>query len=108
MILEELFNKYGSDKGSCFTTWSPDIHHYYRLYSMIFDPIRKDVKSLLELGVALGSSIKAFREYFTNAEIWGVDTFDWAALEQFEKNDILSNLNKTYIIETLCRIVANN
>ena len=73
MDIQDLFIKHRTDKGGVKVEWSPDIHYYYRVYSIIFNPIKFDVTKLLELGVAYGSSLKAYREFFPNAEIWGID-----------------------------------
>lgn len=46
-------------------------HQYSRFYSPLFEPIRNDSFSLLEVGV--GASLRGWREYFPNANIVGVD-----------------------------------
>ena len=49
-------------------------HHYVKkVYPTYFEPIRYGVKTILEIGVAGGGSIKAWNDYFPNAEIVGVE-----------------------------------
>eukprot|EP00523_Entomoneis_sp_CCMP467_P015681 CAMPEP_0168767410 /NCGR_PEP_ID=MMETSP0725-20121227/1344_1 /TAXON_ID=265536 /ORGANISM="Amphiprora sp., Strain CCMP467" /LENGTH=353 /DNA_ID=CAMNT_0008816731 /DNA_START=105 /DNA_END=1166 /DNA_ORIENTATION=+ len=64
--LEQLLYRYGSDK-------SHDDHSYSDLYQMLFDPIRYDVKNVMEIGVAAGQSIQAWYHYFPNAKIYAFD-----------------------------------
>lgn len=73
--LEELMYHYGSDK-------SKDDHSYTDLYQMLFNPIRFDVKHVMEVGVAAGQSIQAWYHYFPNAQI---HAFDVTTLDSVKK-----------------------
>ncbi len=81
--LTNLMNKYGSDKGGL-----NNHHNYANYYSFLFEQKRKDIKNFLEIGlgtndVSLASnmgekgvplaSLRAWKEYFPNAEIIGAD-----------------------------------
>ena len=91
-ILSELAKKYGSDKGSpidddiSLSGWHT--HVYTDFYDLIFSQKRGSVKHLLECGIGTnnpsikssmgvngvpGSSLRMWRDYFSNAEIIGVD-----------------------------------
>jgi hypothetical protein len=82
--LAELFTKYGTDKEA--------IHHYSGFYECLFQARRFDIKSLLEIGIGTlipeahssmcefalegykpGGSLRAWRDYFPNAHIYGID-----------------------------------
>ena len=72
-LLEHLFTKYGTDKG---------IWGYTPAYEKYMEQRRFDVKRVLEIGICgyrdipnnvVGASLFAWREYFPNAEIYGVD-----------------------------------
>ena len=63
--LEELMYHYGSDK-------SKDDHSYTDLYQMLFNPIRLDVKHVMEVGVAAGQSIQAWHHYFPSMHEWAI------------------------------------
>jgi hypothetical protein len=67
--MEDIFNKYDTDKNSHF-------HNYPRQYSTLFEKYRtKNNLKFLEIGVFRGGSIKAWREYFTGTDtvVVGVD-----------------------------------
>ena len=69
MMLKELFDKYGCDKGT-------DKHHYYKEYEPYMKPVRNDPINILEIGTFKGESTRAFHEYFPNANIYVIDLFD--------------------------------
>jgi len=77
--LKKLFDYYGSDKSK--------IHNYHLIYSGIFRKKNK-VKKILEIGLGTnnvnvisnmgvkgkpGASVRAFRDYFDKANIYGAD-----------------------------------
>ena len=77
--LESLFKKYGSDKSSS--------HNYHKIYGALFKN-KKKVKKILEIGLGTnninipsnmgikgkpGASVRAFRDFFDNAMIFGAD-----------------------------------
>ena len=81
--LTDLMNNYGSDKGN-----KNNQHNYSDFYSELFFNKRKKIKNFLEIGLgtndvtmasnmgAQGSplaSLKAWREFFENANIYGAD-----------------------------------
>lgn len=70
--LQEIFNEighFGSDIG-CNDKGSN--HHYLEDYDKLFKPYQKGC-SILEIGLALGDSIKLWDRYFTNSKIFGID-----------------------------------
>jgi hypothetical protein len=89
--LASLCDKYGSDKGSNMTEghcypWAP--HTYSDVYSLLFDMQRHQIKAVFECGIgtrknsipanmgnrgAPGASLRVWRDYFLNAQIYGVD-----------------------------------
>lgn len=66
MNLDELAIKYGSDKNS---QW----HNYMPFYESI---LPKDPESILEIGVLKGASMRAWKEYFPNTKLIGLDLFE--------------------------------
>jgi hypothetical protein len=96
--LAQLFNKYGSDKAAS--------HNYYLVYSAILGPMRRDQLKILEIGLGSnnrdvvstmgkfgrpGASLRAFRDFLPNSEIFGADV-DRRIL--FEEDRI-----KTYFVD---------
>ena len=63
-MLHDLMAKYGSDKAP---------HEFCEFYESFFAPVRLDVKSVLEIGVADGASIRGWLDYFPNAQVYGLD-----------------------------------
>jgi hypothetical protein len=90
-VLSILCDKYGSDKGSVKLTsdsYSWMAHTYADYYHDIFFHCRKNVTKVFECGIGTnnpslpssmgicgkpGASLRVWRDYFTNAEIIGVD-----------------------------------
>ena len=91
-LLHELFFKYGSDKGAPFdqkhseTLWPA--HTYADLYFILFETFRHEVKKVFECGLGTnnenfpsnmgangkpGASLRAWRDYFPNADVYGAD-----------------------------------
>jgi hypothetical protein len=62
--LKDIFTKFPCTKQT---------HNYLPIYEMYFGPVRHDVRKVLEIGVEGGNSLRMWREYFPNAEIYGFD-----------------------------------
>jgi hypothetical protein len=71
-MLNELFNKYGSDKGNIH---GPK-HKYAKFYESFLSDKREDIGLILEIGVCGGKSLKTWYDYFPNANIIGLDIDD--------------------------------
>ena len=77
--LNELFNHYGSDKGTMvnhpYGSRGEKIvgHGFGDYYEKYFDRLRNENFNLLEIGTWKGASIAAFKKYFLNANIYGLD-----------------------------------
>lgn len=64
--IEQIFARYPrSDKGT--------VHSYLPVYDRSFAPIRETVRTVVEIGVASGDSVRAWRDYFPHADIIGID-----------------------------------
>lgn len=91
-ILHELFYKFGSDKGAPQDKPHPislmPAHTYADLYYLLFNLSRNSILKVFECGLGTnnlsfksnmgraglpGASLRAWREYFPNAEIFGAD-----------------------------------
>ena len=99
--LTELMNYYGSDKGN-----KNNHHNYSEYYSELFFNKRKEVKNFLEIGLGTNdiniasnmgengsplASLKAWRDFFENANIYGAD-IDKKILKNHERI-------KTYFVD---------
>ena len=65
-ILNDMAIKHNSDKSSRF-------HNYAVKYDKILSPYRESFRSILEIGVAQGQSVKMWTDYFPKATIHGAD-----------------------------------
>jgi SAM-dependent methyltransferase len=96
--LEALLQRYGSDKST--------LHNYHLLYAALLGPKRNDPLRLLEIGIGTnnpeivstmgpsgkpGASLRAFRDFCPNAQVFGAD-FDRRIL--FEEERI-----RTYFVD---------
>lgn len=63
--LGKLFDRHGSDK--------ENYHHYSAIYEGLFAGRRQEVSRVLEIGVYQGASLRAWRDYFPDAVIVGLD-----------------------------------
>lgn len=66
--LDKLFRQTKADKGS-------KHHHYHLIYGKDFKNLRGQKISILEVGIWKGASHEAWLEYFPNAMVYGIDTF---------------------------------
>ncbi len=64
--LDELAIRHATDKSSLG-------HHYTRVYESYLATRREQVRSVLEIGVWRGCSLKMWADYFPNARIVGLD-----------------------------------
>ena len=74
MSLGRLFKKYRCDKGIK--------HGYEKVYAKEWKSLRQEPINFLEIGIHKGLSTRAFIEYFPNATIYGIDTFQRIFPEQ--------------------------
>ena len=72
--LSRIAIQYGTDKSPAGT-----YHAYTVRYHQLMEPIRPYVRSVLEIGIATGASLKMWRDYFPVAQVYGVDVIDCAA-----------------------------
>jgi hypothetical protein len=66
-VLKNLAIKHGTDKYQ---------HGFIDVYEPLMVTHKDEIFNFLEIGVFFGSSIEMWNEYFTNAKIFGIDTFE--------------------------------
>jgi hypothetical protein len=83
LSLTEIFNNCGGDKGSYFTHVgeSKNIsHNYTQVYEKYMESFKNDEINFLEIGLWCpffpGASVKAWNQYFTKMNYFGVDIVD--------------------------------
>lgn len=84
MTLDEIASKYNTDKGSLF-------HNYTEKYERYFSPLRNEKIRILEIGIQNGYSLKTWKEYFPNAEIFGIDIVDCSHMNEDRVKTLLGS-----------------
>ena len=80
MEITEILKKWDTDK------------EYYHHYGVVYDELfkrfnRKDKLNILEVGTQKGGSLLAWKEYFPNADVYGVDIVD-VVPEEYRKDTV--------------------
>ncbi len=92
--IQEILESVDSDKHN------DTEHSYGDVYAEIFSKYNRDAEiNILELGVQRGGSLVAWKEYFPNANVYGIDISD-SRLEKYKVNNV------TFILGDL-RLVIN-
>lgn len=71
--LDKLAQKYDTDKGRHKTKSGLCTKGYTKYYHEAFNHRRLDVLNVLEIGIASGASLRMWRDYFPNSQIYGID-----------------------------------
>ena len=87
MKLNSIFIQNGCDKGTK--------HTYSKVYEKDMEKFRNEKINLCEIGIFKGASIASWLEYFPNATIYGVDTFQRINPEEIE---VLQNPRVKWLI----------
>ena len=75
MTLDQIAIRMGTDKSSL-------THSYTQHYQQYFEPLRDRKLSLLEIGIQSGASLRMWKSYFSQAEIFGFDYYDCSPIEE--------------------------
>ena len=78
--ITEILASYSTDKES--------FHHYGKVYEEIFEKFDREASlNILEVGTQKGGSLLAWKEYFPNATVYGVDIVD-VVPEEYRKDTV--------------------
>ena len=81
MSLEKIVDNSRTDKNT--------IHSYLSLYQKLLITKKETAKNVLEVGIYNGGSIKLWSDYFTNANVYGLDIMNienvWKGIKNNEK-----------------------
>ena len=78
MILAEIADNSRTDKNT--------IHSYLPLYQKLLISKKETAKNVLEVGILNGGSIKLWSDFFTNANVYGLDIMNIADVWEGIKN----------------------
>jgi hypothetical protein len=79
-------------------------HNYLRDYDVILTPKRSQARTVLEIGVKTGASLRMWRDYFSSADIIGIDVNP--TCKEHEDGRIIVEIGKQTDAEFLDRVVA--
>jgi len=93
--LSELSKNYGTDKNT--------LHCYIdEVYEKVFPSRKNSAKKVLEIGVYNGESIRLWRDYFINAEIYGLDVVECDAIKNSDRvTHIVNDAYDKSVIDSL-------
>jgi hypothetical protein len=58
---------------ACYNTDKYDLGYIHEFYNRLFNPIKDSVTNILEIGIHAGDSMMLWRDFFTNATVYGID-----------------------------------
>lgn len=73
--LTRLADHYGSDKGRYGYYDLPLGHRFTEIYYQLFKDKKYEFKKILEVGIDGGASVRMWRDFFPNAQVWGADIY---------------------------------
>ena len=79
MSLEEIVDNTKTDKNTT--------HSYLPLYQQLLASKKETAKNVLEVGIWNGGSIKLWSDFFTNANVYGLDILDYENIWDGIKNN---------------------
>lgn len=82
---------HGTDKCS-----DDNCHGYTLFYKPMFASRMNDELNVAEIGVAKGASVKTWRDYFPNSQIYGFD-IDETCIKEFNVNNDTTNIRLAYM-----------
>lgn len=92
--LDEIALKYRTDKAS-------EFHNYTDIYYRLFNDGKDDVRNLLELGALYGSSLRMWRDFFQNANIYSIEINPSYVFQEERIKVILGNQTDKALLASL-------
>lgn len=111
--LSEIFNKWGSDKGTYFThkfQTQNIAHNYTLIYEQQLEKFRNDEFNMLEIGIWSpyypGASVKAWTEYFPKVNFYGIDIAEDCKQMESERVtiDIVDQSSQQQLIDYISKV----
>ena len=94
MTLDQIALSLGTDKSS-------KLHNYTEKYDFYFSKMRDEKLKVLEIGIQNGFSLKMWKQYFQNSEIFGIDTADCSSFQEERVIPILGSQNDLSFLESV-------
>lgn len=96
-MLEELADNTRTDKNTT--------HSYLPLYDSLLEKKKEIAKNILEVGICFGGSIKMWKDYFSNANVYCLDIIPYEKVWSELKNDerikiIIGDAYNPYLVDS--------
>lgn len=79
------------------------VHYYTKWYNIYFSPIKDEKLNIVELGISTGKSTRLWRDFFTNASIYGVDINKQCLKhDMFDITFLHGDLNDKSFLQKIC------
>jgi hypothetical protein len=104
-LLTELADRYGTDKGSRISFHGVGKNHphfFTEVYNQFFESLRFSVRSIFEIGLYGGGSVRMWQDYFPNATIYGIDYQDKFLIQQDRIKTYCIDQNDEDALNDLC------
>lgn len=101
-LLCDLALKYGTDKCSQIK------HHYTELYYELLNARRMQVKKVVEIGIDQGASLRMWRDFFPNAQIYGADIRPEALIQEERITSLLCDQTSKKDLKSLIDATGND
>lgn len=113
-MTKTLTECYEMFKGECGDGDKGTFHSYIDIYEKYFSSIQHEKFNLLEIGILNGKSIKMWCEFFTNANIFGVDVNEKTHLNLADNRTFIFHANAArdtfieYIADYMFRVIIDD
>jgi hypothetical protein len=94
-ILCELGLKYNTDKSPLLIK-DYQGHNYTPFYHFLFQERKNVVKTVLEIGIKEGGSLRMWAEYFSTANVWGIDNEPRYLFSEDRIHSVLADQSNRY------------
>lgn len=92
MKLDELAIAFGTDKSS-------RVHDFVKHYEVYFELLRELPIKILEIGVQSGASLRMWKQYFPNAQIYGIDFYNLEPMNEDKIKIFKGESSDTKVLE---------
>ena len=108
--LEEIYENYNYHPTAMGCGDKGNTHSYIEYYQNLLQPYRESFTNILEIGVAPGAlSLHMWEEYFTKANIYGIDIKNWDDnLIKYNNNRIKIDIGDASKKEDIDRLYSHN
>jgi hypothetical protein len=95
---------------ACVIYWALKYHQHF--YTNVYEPVLSQIKdqtfSLLEIGIAQGASLKAFRDYLPNVNVIGLDNYPESFIKENRIDSFIGDSSSEETVQNILNINNQN